>query len=517
MSKKKVIVVMPAYNAAKTLAGVISRIPKVVDEIILVDDCSSDDTFEIARKIKGIQVHKTPRNLGYGGCLKCCLQLAENLGGDIIIELHPDAEYDVDGIVPAIQKYKDGVQFVLGDRFAGKLHGMYGWKQSGTRILSKLDNFFLGTDISDMHQGFRVYTKKLLESVPYKSFANDYLFSFEIIVAAHKLGLTIESVPVSTNYTGLKRGTYPKAAIIYTLKTFGVVLSYWFHRAPDQVMTGACSCVICNSDLTTYPVYVQGKNTIFRCFACGTGYTKPDIRAYADLYPATYYASNIKQIVYRWFQRRRVDWLRPFVKSTDHVLDVGAGSGQFGRDAEGVCMVTGLEASFASDNPDVIKQDFLKFTAKKLFRSVVFWESLEHIQSPVKYIKHAKTLVEEGGIICVEYPRFDSLESKIFRGRWYHLDLPRHRTHFTEIGMRFLFESNGFDVIKSESVNAPEYAVVGLTASILGWSPDELATDIKQPLPMLLFAVLFPVSCVLEFLFTLFNQSPIGLVIARKK
>lgn len=231
--KPTVIAILPAYNAARTVAAFVSTIPRsVFTKLILVDDCSSDATFAVAKKIRGLTVYKTPHNLGYGGNLKYCLSTALRHGADIIIELHPDGEYKTDGIVPAIREVQKGAKMVLGNRLDSDpvSSGMRKDKYIITRLLSAVDNAILGTHIPDLHQGFRVYTKELLAGVPYLVNSDGYIFSFEIIAQAVFFGFRIASVPVSVSYRGSKRGASGWNSLVYTMATMGVLFELFLAR-----------------------------------------------------------------------------------------------------------------------------------------------------------------------------------------------------------------------------------------------------------------------------------------------
>lgn len=226
--KPKIIAVLPAYQAEHTLASFFKILPRMVfDQVILSDDSSRDKTFVIAKKQKGVDVFKTPKNLGYGGNMKFCLSKALEEGGDIIVEIHPDGEYLPDGILKAIRAIQEGAQFVLGNRFTnGRPKGMYLWKYIPSRILTWLDNIIFGSNIPDMHQGFRVYTKDFLKKVNFKANDDDYAFTFQIIVQALFNDVPIKSVPVTAVYTGEKRGASFYYSFIYTIKTFWILILY---------------------------------------------------------------------------------------------------------------------------------------------------------------------------------------------------------------------------------------------------------------------------------------------------
>lgn len=231
---KKVIAIFIAYNAAKTLEKFYKEFPKkLVDDIILVDDASSDATYTLAKKL-GINSYQNPINLGYGGNMKRALSLALSSGADVIIDIHPDGEYKPTAIPQALKKINNGAEFILGNRFTTYGNplksGMYIWKWIPIRLLNLTDRIILNINLDDFHQGFRIYTRKMLEKINYQFNSNSYLFSFELIAQAayHKIKYT--QVPVETSYTGKKRGASLKNSIKYSLGTFKILLFYILAR-----------------------------------------------------------------------------------------------------------------------------------------------------------------------------------------------------------------------------------------------------------------------------------------------
>lgn len=225
--KQKIVTIFIAYNAAKTLESFYKDFPKkLVDKIILVDDASKDSTFELSKKL-GITSYKNPKNLGYGGNMKRALDLALAEGADIIIDIHPDGEYRPTAIPAALEKINSGSEFVLGNRFSEEteplIRGMYFWKWIPIKILNLIAKFILGINLDDFHQGFRVYTKKMLEKINYQINSNNYLFSFELIAQAVYQKIKISQVPVETSYKGKKRGASLKDSVKYSLGTFKVL------------------------------------------------------------------------------------------------------------------------------------------------------------------------------------------------------------------------------------------------------------------------------------------------------
>lgn len=232
--KKKVIVILVAYNAAKTLGNFYKSLPKqYMDEIILVDDCSKDDTYKISKRL-GIQTYRNPKNLGYGGNMKRAFSIAMEKKADIIIDIHPDGEYLPSAIPAALKKINEGNQIVLGNRFTSLTqpikNGMHIWKLIPLRLLNSIDSLVLGVRLKDFHQGFRVYTKDILTKLNFQENSNDYLFSFEIIAEAVFNKAKITQVPVETSYTGTKRGASLKNSIKYSLGTFKILFFYILAR-----------------------------------------------------------------------------------------------------------------------------------------------------------------------------------------------------------------------------------------------------------------------------------------------
>lgn len=228
--RSKVIAIFLAFNAAKTLTKFYRQFPKkFVSEIILVDDASKDNTFNMAKKL-GIISFRNPVNLGYGGNMKRALKLALESGADIIIDIHPDGEYKPSAIPEALRQINLGAKFVLGNRFTSLnkplKNGMYIWKLIPIWILNRIDKIVLGVKIDDLHQGFRVYTRDLLNKVNFEENSNNYLFSFELIAQAVFNNINIQQVSVETIYTGKKRGASLKNSIRYSLGTFKILLLF---------------------------------------------------------------------------------------------------------------------------------------------------------------------------------------------------------------------------------------------------------------------------------------------------
>jgi glycosyltransferase involved in cell wall biosynthesis len=224
-----------AYNAEKTLEEFWKSFPQEsVRTAILVDDASEDGTFELAQRL-GIRAYRNEVNLGYGGNMKRAWSIARSLGMDIVVDLHPDGEYDASAVPEAVERMKDGADFVLGNRFGTGTHpvktGMFVWKVLPIELLNFTTRKALAVDLRDLHQGFRVYSRRLLSELDYERCSNGFLFSFEIIAMAVLAGMRIEQVPVKTRYAGKKRGASLGKSIAYSLGVARVLGEFLLARA----------------------------------------------------------------------------------------------------------------------------------------------------------------------------------------------------------------------------------------------------------------------------------------------
>lgn len=200
-----VMVVMPAYNAAQTLEATLADIDRsVVDEIILVDDCSTDGTAELARSL-GITTVEHKDNTGYGGNQKSCYAMALDHGADIVVMIHPDYQYDA-RVIPAIVSFlRLGIcDVVLGSRVRSRTEalasGMPTWKYIANRALTITENIVLGQNVSDFHTGMRAYTRDVLETIPFRENSDDFVFDSQFLAQAVHFGFRIGDVPVPCRY-----------------------------------------------------------------------------------------------------------------------------------------------------------------------------------------------------------------------------------------------------------------------------------------------------------------------------
>jgi glycosyltransferase involved in cell wall biosynthesis len=201
---KKVCVVLPAYNAGKTLHKTIAEIPAhIVDSIILVDDCSSDDTYQIARELQ-LKTYVHPKNLGYGANQKTCYQKALEEGSDIIVMLHPDYQYSPKLIPALVTLIAYGPYDVaLGSRILGRgaiTGGMPRYKYFSNRILTFIQNLLIQQKFSEYHTGYRAFTREVLEQVPFEKNSDDFVFDNQMLIQIIAAGFSVGEISCPTKY-----------------------------------------------------------------------------------------------------------------------------------------------------------------------------------------------------------------------------------------------------------------------------------------------------------------------------
>jgi glycosyltransferase involved in cell wall biosynthesis len=203
---KKVVVVMPAYNAARTLAKTHAEIleEEFVDLVIVVDDASRDETTRIAQALPKTQVHTHAKNAGYGANQKTCYTAALDAGADIIVMIHADYQY-TPRLLPAMVAIiaNDVHKCVLGSRILGGYAlagGMPIWKYIANRFLTASENLLLGSKLSEYHTGYRAFGREVLEQTPWRTNSNDFIFDNEILAEIHWAGFSIGEVSCPTKY-----------------------------------------------------------------------------------------------------------------------------------------------------------------------------------------------------------------------------------------------------------------------------------------------------------------------------
>jgi len=217
---QKVVVVMPAYNAARTLRQTYSEVREqgLVDTIILVDDGSRDDTVRIARQLEGVQVHVHAQNRGYGANQKTCYRLALEAGADIVIMIHPDYQYTPKLIPAMVSIVASGLHpCVLGSRILGGYAlegGMPFWKYISNRALTFIENLLLGAKLSEYHTGYRAFSREILTRLDLAANSDDFVFDNQMLAQVLWHGFTIAEISCPTRY-------FPEASSINLRRSIG--------------------------------------------------------------------------------------------------------------------------------------------------------------------------------------------------------------------------------------------------------------------------------------------------------
>jgi glycosyltransferase involved in cell wall biosynthesis len=233
---KRIIVVMPAFNAAPTLEKTWRQIPPGwVDKIILVDDASRDETVDVARTLS-LELIEHHRNVGYGGNQKTCYTAALREDADVVVMLHPDGQYDPTLLPDLVRPILAGqADMVLGSRFldpgGARSGGMPLYKYVSNRFLTTVENSVLRRRFSELHTGYRAYSRAFLETIPYLRNADDFVFDTQVIAQAVAWRMRIVEVPVATRYFPEASSASFEQSLVYGVKTLVTMLRLVLHRS----------------------------------------------------------------------------------------------------------------------------------------------------------------------------------------------------------------------------------------------------------------------------------------------
>ncbi len=222
---------MPAYNAARTLVQTVQDIPNnVVDEIILVDDNSQDNTVEVAEKL-GLTVYKHDKNRGYGANQKTCYRYALERGADIVVMIHPDYQYDSRLIPYLINFIKDGYfDVMLGTRIRTRKEALEGgmpfYKYIANRILTIIENIITGQNLSEWHTGFRAFSRKVLMTIPWHNNSDGFVFDSQFLFQCVAFGFKIGEIPVPVRYHDKSSSINFFKSIVYGIGTLKIAILY---------------------------------------------------------------------------------------------------------------------------------------------------------------------------------------------------------------------------------------------------------------------------------------------------
>jgi len=235
INNKKTIIVLPAYNAALTLEQTYREIPfDIVDEVVLVDDASKDNTVEVGKKLGIKHIIRHEKNKGYGGNQKSCYDKALSLGADIVIMLHPDYQY-TPKLITAMSSIiaNDLYQVVLGSRILGKgalKGGMPVYKYLFNRFLTLSQNILMNQKLSEYHTGYRAFSKEVLNKIKYKINSDDFVFDNQMLAQIFYAGYEIAEITCPTKYFAEASSINFRRSFWYGLGVLGVSFKYFFQQ-----------------------------------------------------------------------------------------------------------------------------------------------------------------------------------------------------------------------------------------------------------------------------------------------
>lgn len=487
-------VIMPAYKAEKTLEQTVAAIPKdCVDEMILVDDASPDKTVEVAKNLGIDVVIQHPKNRGYGGNQKTCYQTALSRGADIIVMVHPDYQYDpvfIPELCEAI--FKGEADAVFGSRMLVSRNALKGgmpyWKFIANIVLTKVENVILGLRLSEYHSGFRAYSRKTLQTVPFMQCHDDFVFDSEIIVQMCIARLHIKEVPISTRYfpgastISFRRSCRYGFAILGLLGQYILFRLNLFSYSKFIMLTDTLTpCPLCASpapqldygskeqaERTVAPYTITEHShgltqTLYHCQTCDAVFTtdRVDSRELQRLYTDQHidYAYLAEEKGRRKTARALLRHLSVVTSHTGMLVDVGCGYGFFLDEAKATgWQAGGIELGSASAKHArayglKIKQaswHALSEYANESIDVITAFDVIEHLDDPDGFVRLVSSKLKPGGYLVLTAPRRSSFFAR-FTGKRWHAFLPSHLHYFSDTSMKFVLTHHGLTPAVSRS------------------------------------------------------------------
>lgn len=235
MRKLKVVAVMPAFNAAKTIAKTFGDVPKsVVDEVIVVDDGSTDDTIDVAKSL-GLTVISHQKNQGYGANQKTCYREALKEGADVVVMIHPDYQYDAsltEELIRPILKGRFDIMFGsrVRTRREAREGGMPVIRYIVNRIISLIENIILGVNFTEHLSGFRAYSKKVLQTLPINKFSDDFIFDQQLMISSIAYGFKISEYPIPVRYFSSSSSIRFWPGVKFILQIFATLIQFLLYK-----------------------------------------------------------------------------------------------------------------------------------------------------------------------------------------------------------------------------------------------------------------------------------------------
>jgi 2-polyprenyl-3-methyl-5-hydroxy-6-metoxy-1,4-benzoquinol methylase len=502
----KVVITLPAYHAEATLTRTVADIPaEVGDELILVDDASSDNTAQVARQLEDVSVYVHPHNRGYGGNQKTCYTKAIERGADVVVMLHPDYQYDPKAvpllIAPIVGGYAD---MTFGSRFAGlgdpRGGGMPRYRFYGNRITTILENVMLGSRFSEMHSGLRAYSRDCLLSLPFLNYSDDFWFDSQMMADAVTTGLRVVEVPIPTRYTKESSSISVKRSLVYVDHTLRYVAkasarrgrrgkrsptSFHGSRKPKELRSVGTEvdqrCVVCGRETMAliYPSNVTGDVTpeefactsdalaqhddILQCRACGMVSSRPTLDPQAIVHTYSEMTDD-DYLVERQGRRDLFGWVLDemdgFLVPGRRLLEIGSNVGLFlqvaserGYDAKGVepsrWAVDLGRTRFGVDLAQGTVDDLSEPASSA--DAVVMLDVLEHLVDPVSDLSKLRGMLKPTGLLALSTINLAGLHGRLRDGRWPWFIRP-HLHYFTPETLDATLHTAGFRLVHWSSV-----------------------------------------------------------------
>jgi 2-polyprenyl-3-methyl-5-hydroxy-6-metoxy-1,4-benzoquinol methylase len=496
----RVVITMPAYRAEGTLAKTIADIPPgVADELILVDDASTDNTAQLARDL-GIRVYVHSENRGYGGNQKTCYTQALRDGADIVVLLHPDYQYDPRAVPLLIAPILAGhADMTFGSRFGATGNplggGMPLYRYVGNRLTTTLQNLLLGSRFTEMHSGLRAYTRQCLLSLPFLRYSDGFAFDSQLLVDSIIAGRRVVEVPIITRYTKesssisiLRSLEYVTQSVLYAARraaTRGRRGERWpvtwtrFRRGRALGRGPAVEqrCVLCDGreHLLVHPANAPGDvkgsefactseaiglhDDIVQCRRCGMVSARPFLRPeeiadqYAKVVDESYLVEEeARRELFGWV----VDAMSGYSVRGRRLFEIGSHVGLFLDVAQRAGWdVRGIEPSKWA--VDLGKERFgvqlLQGTVEDLDEppgsadAVVLLDVLEHLVDPRDALSRLREILDPEGILVVSTVNLSSIHGRVRRGRWPWFIIP-HLHYFTPETLRAMLDQAGFGMVE---------------------------------------------------------------------
>lgn len=496
----RVVITMPAYRAAETLAKTVADIPVgAADELILVDDASPDNTVDFAREM-GIQVHVHHRNLGYGGNQKTCYRKALDNGADVVVLLHPDYQYDPKAVPLLVAPILAGhADMTFGSRFAAmgnpRAGGMPAFRFVGNRVTTTLENLFVGSRFTEMHSGMRAYTRRCLLALPFLRYPDDFTFDSQFLLDAITSGQRVVEVPIATRYTKesssisiLRSLQYVAHGVGYAARV-GVTRGRRGARSPvgangprrsRALATGRTiewRCVLCGKPdmLLAYPSNatvaaesaefsctsgaLSTHDDIVQCPCCGMVSSVPPLQTheildrYTDMEDETYMDEEQgRRQLFSWVLGR----IGGYALRGNRLLEVGSNLGLFLDEAgRRGFEARGLEPSrwcvdYARRHFGVaIEQEALETydAGPGSADVVVALDVLEHLVDPLDALRRMRRLVDGEGVVAVSTVDVSSLHARLRKSSWPWFIRP-HLHYFTPETLHAILAEAGLHLVE---------------------------------------------------------------------